>query len=219
MSKACPDLESLAGAPALPQDHPLRRHLDGCSRCRAAARALEAFRAGGGDHDLPRADLEDADRRLGAVIAREVLGAEEDETVPPLPNARRRTPPRGAWGWLAAAAVVAVAAGLWLVGPGPGSRPDDGGPLRGEAPAAAVAVTADPSGGAQVSWPAVAGADDYVIELWTAELALFSRLAPAADTTRRVTWDPAAASPPVFLTVVARQGDREIGRTDLVRLP
>ncbi|MFO7610650.1 MAG: hypothetical protein R6X35_15935 [Candidatus Krumholzibacteriia bacterium] len=218
MTEPCPDLASLAGADALPAAHPLRAHLQSCSRCRASLRALAAFRAGDGSADLPDRDLADADRRLAAFLEAHLPGA---ETVPAPPA--RRWPPRARSraGWLAAAAVLVVAVGLWSLGPGPGGGPaDDGGPLRGEAgeAARAVTVTRDRDGALQVAWPAAAGADAYEIVLWSADLAEIARHHTGPVTGSRVA-APATTPAPAYLTVVALQGGREIGRTALVTLP
>jgi hypothetical protein len=218
MTEPCPDTSELGRVDDLAADHPLRRHLRDCGRCRAALAAIRSFEAGRApaeQEEVSVADLADADARLAAFIEQDLLGEKND---PVIRLWFRRTPPRS---WLALAAVLVVAVGFWLVGPRPGGDAGrDQGPLRGETvpdgPSfGTVEVTRATDGSLAVAWAPREGAQDYVIVLWSSDLAEVARLEPSTTADHRFTAHPDAR----FLSVVARQGGREIARSALVTLP
>lgn len=222
MKKSCPDLMELAGAEGLPSSHPLSLHLRECGRCRASLKALNTFLSEADEGEVPTDELSDADDRLAAFLDRGLAVSESpavaDSAGVRFFLSRHRS-------WLAAAAVIVVAVGVWLAGPR-SMMPDirDGDELRGDTarPAgsmATVSVLEDQSGNLLVRWEAVEGAQDYQVILWTDALVEIVRLAPGPETSRHVSLASAGGPPPVFLSVIALQGGREIHRSELVPLP
>ncbi|MCP4573934.1 MAG: hypothetical protein GY838_16365 [bacterium] len=212
--RSCPDITELVGAEHLSEDHPLRQHLRACGRCRASLRAYEAFRDEAPGRDVTDAEVARADGRLAEYIETRM-------------RAREDAPPAQDWsrGWMAMAAVLLVAVGLWAVGPHlTGTALDTGDRLRGDAmeaaPAAApVTATVVAPGEVLIRWDPVAGAEDYEIILWTAALEEFARVGPLTGTEGPAAWDAEAEPGPVFFSVVSRQAGREIARSDLISLP
>ncbi len=119
----------------------------------------------------------------------------------------RRQPSRWrTWGSLAAAASIGlVAIGLWFsTGPGPDPAPT----LRGEGPALALTVEAAPED-LTVSWPAVAGAETYAVELFTADgVRLHDR--ETAETSLKLSLEPDQAAADLLIRVRALDSLREI---------
>ncbi len=179
--------EDIDLAESLPAGDPRRAHARECPRCRALLAAWRSFHAGQAPEG---ADPQHATERLDACLRREILAAPQAATRParrPEPSrprrgrnlpAARRLPPwpvlgRPGRAILAAAAVVLVCAGLWLVVGGPdggmdrtilrGASDAPGPLLRLEAPE----WTAD--GGVRLRWRPVAGADAYEVLLQDGE--------------------------------------------------
>lgn len=210
--KPCPDITEIVGAEGLPDDHPLRLHLAECARCRASLKAYRAFLADETGDDVTDDELDRAGERLTAFIDGRLPGAGEPRRARGAGDLRR---------WLPMAAVLVAAVGIWAVGPRL-TNPGDGDVMRGDtvgATAETVTVTAIAGNEVMLRWTPMAGADDYVVILWTAALEEFARLEPVTATGQRVAWDVTAVPGPTHLTVVARQGGREIERSELISLP
>lgn len=178
MSHRCEEPIELAALLELPPDAPRRLEAAGCPRCDSLLRAMSVFLDG--DAGLPDDDRTRAQRHLAGVLAGTMAGRKERpvEAATPVAHgraARRRHRGQG-WGW--GLGLAATAAGvMFLVAREPVAPPGPSGVLRGGAPpvtAAAdltVTVTAgDREGLVHLAWPAVPGADRYLVELFTADL-------------------------------------------------
>jgi len=178
MNHRCLEPMELAALLALPTDDPRRREAAACPRCDSLLLEMTAFLEG--DEGPPDAGRAHAERRLAAVLAGAMAARSEPSTGAAMsavraPTAHRSRRGRG-WGWglgLAASAAVVT----FLVAREPLAPAGPSGVLRGGAPAASVAavlnvtVTAgDREGQWRLSWPAVAGADRYLVELFSADL-------------------------------------------------
>jgi hypothetical protein len=162
MQTECIDGERIAEVSDLPADHPLRRHVADCPRCRNLLRSYQKFVlaepvAGfAGDAAL---------RTLDALIASKV-GERSAASRPAQSTSRfslrgflRPVP------LLAAAAVCAlVAVVVWRQSQGP-----DDILLRNESPSPAAALApaeVRPDGSILLSWTAVPGADAYQVRIY-----------------------------------------------------
>ncbi len=213
----CYPVEALGEVAALAAGHARLAHLALCPRCRARLAEYRCFMAA----EAPAgSDVEDADRRLGALLRRPRPAlAAPARTAAPIRPARRALRPA-----LALAAVLAAALGLWRVTGGGGPAPDGGRLLRGAGPEAAgapapLSVLALPDGRLRLSWRAVEDADAYTVALHAPDLTELVRLPAGTATSLEV--DPAAlrAVGPEggarhWLVVASRGGD-EIARSPL----
>ena len=163
---------------------------------RYVARAMQAAEA-----DSFEAHYFECDRCFDAVEQALELRA----SLAPTTERRRQSGWRR-WGPLAAAASIGfVAIGLWVTtGPGPDPIPT----LRGERQALAVTVEAAP-GSLTVSWPAVAGAETYAVELFTADGVLVHER-ETAERSLRLSLEPHEAARELLIRVRALDPLREI---------
>lgn len=215
----CIPVEELADVLERGADDPRRAHVKSCLRCRSLAIELRSFLAGA--VPLPGQDDAAAERRLGAVLRREVLGQDPVVRVP----ASRWRP------ILAAAAVLVVA----LLSVRVLDRPADDGAivLRGESGPETEPFRGRPTativerGGTvlvEFRWEAQEGADGYRLLLQTARLDSLA----AMDTREPVlSWkptdldEPLPSGTPVLWRVVAMRGGSESARSPIhiLRLP
>jgi hypothetical protein len=235
MRQSCYRPEELAELLELEAGDPRREHLAACPRCRALLAEYRQFLEPRGA--VPGADLPDAERRLRAVLRREILG--EERTVPETPGGRflarlRRigsTP-----GFRPALAVAATVLLLFLGWEMYDRRPPGSGrpvlrqqspPEEGAAGAgfALEAARFREGGAVELRWAPAAGAEAYRVLLFTADLQELAVLGPLTET--RVLFQPRELSRPLepgtvlVWHVAALQTGDEIARSSAgaFRLP
>jgi len=193
MDHRCLEPLELAALLAMPADDPRRRDADACPRCDSLLRGMAAFLDG--DADLPDAEKVQAERHLAGVLAGAMAAKGEPAAgARPFaakaarnPASKRRSARGQGWGW--GLGLAAAAAGvMFVVAREPSAPAGPSGVLRGGAPNVSAAsdlvvtVAAGPTEGQLLlSWPAVAGADSYVVELFTAELDTLAVLGPVTE--------------------------------------
>lgn len=188
MSHRCQSAEALAELLALPAADQRRAEAEACPRCSALLAALRAFHEG--DPSVPAAEADEADRVLAALLAAQgTVSARRDGRRATIARKvpERWTPRhRRLLAAVSALAAVVVVAFLARDAGDPGSV---GARLRGGAgPAAngaraAIALatpSAAPGGGLMLGWTPIAGADRYVVELFTAVLDTVAVLGPVS---------------------------------------
>ena len=178
MSPNCIEVERIADVEALAPDHPSRRHLEECPRCRSLWLSYQTFMAiepvGGARPDAARL-------ALAEFIRRRMAGT--------LPAQRpTRFTLRSLWAapWrpipLAAAAMIVVVAAVVLFR---GGGRDEAPVLRGDSGVTAALTLNDPTrladGSIQFSWSAAAEADAYEVRVYGPDLAELARR-PATGT-------------------------------------
>ncbi len=197
MSEGCFEIEDLERALELPADHPRRRHLEECARCRSLADMLRDFAT---EAVAPvESGFAAVDASLRAEIA-EITGVPEAlAEVEPAPRAAEvpAAPSRKPWwSWprlqpaLAFASVLVVCAvgvALW--------RKNESAPLMRDASgsgagAFATAPERAVAGGLELAWTAEPGADAYRIVFLDGSLREVARTAALSGT--RFVLDPAA---------------------------
>ncbi len=204
----CLNMQEIAALAGLATDDPRRRHLESCPHCRGMAEALGTFLSPGDTSDLD--DLAGADVDLWTRLA---AAMDTPAAAPVVARPRRRR------GWLALAAVLAVASlGLAaadlahfreFLAPRTGER------LRGE-PAATDLVSTPVDDGLRLAWSAAPTAETFVFVFLAADLEDVGRLtspAPVLEITGESL--PAAAS--LCQVFAVAQGDT-IARSAIVRL-
>jgi len=229
VSHRCQPAETLAELLARPVADPRRAEAEACPRCGALLAALRAFHEG--DPGAPAAEADEADRVLAALLATQgAVAARRDgrragvARAAPGPWAPR---PRRLLAAVSALAAVVVVAFLAREAGDPGSVGDR---LRGGADPAANGARATivlapsrsaPGGGLVLDWTPVAGADRYVVELFTAALDTVAVLGPVSTARIEV---PAGIvvsplSPGELLAKVrALANGRQVGASPLQRL-
>lgn len=228
MEHRCLEPSELAALLDVPPDDPRRATVAACPRCDSLLRAGAAFLAG--DESLPSAELARAEQVLAGALAGRLAstgGAAAPTSAaggsPRASLARGRVPRRAGWGWgLGLAAVLAGT--MFMVTREPGVPAGPSGVLRGGAPApgvaAALTITAAapaPDGTVRLTWPAVAGAGSYQVELYTAGLDTVAVLAadePALTIAADLAGRPGAAAP-ALCRVRARGPNGEIAISPL----
>jgi hypothetical protein len=223
MTHRCLPDGMLAEIDALSPGDPRRAEAEACPRCGAQLAALRAFLAG--DPEIPAAESAAADRALAAFVATR-LGSRRPSAAPARPSGRRPRPfaPRRLAAMASACAIVALA--LLLVRDA-GDPAPIGARLRGEAPAAGTAAivfqqagpTAD--GGHELNWRPIAGADHYVVEVFSGDLDTLAVLAPLFRPTVRLApglLRSPAATGGVLVRVMALAGDRRLAVSPLQAL-
>lgn len=220
MTHRCLPDGMLAEILALRANDPRRTEIEACPRCGAQLAALRAFLAG--DPEIPAAESAAADRALAEFVSTRIVSPRP--SAGPLRRSGRQTrlfAPRRFAAVASACAVVALT--VFLVRDA-GDPAPIGARLRGEAPAAGVApiviqqtgLMAD--GGLELSWRPVAGADHYVVEVFSGDLDTLAVLAPLSRPTARLgpglLQAPAAAGG-VLVRVVALAGDRRLAVSPL----
>lgn len=220
MTHRCLPDGMLAEVAALPPDDPRRAEAEACPRCGAQLAALRAFLAG--DPEIPTAESAAADRVLAEFVATRIVSR-----PPPAGPARRpvQRPRSFAPRRLAAmASVCAVVVLALILTRETGDPAPIGARLRGEAPVAGAAgivlqstgPTAD--GGFELNWRPVAGADHYVVEVFSGDLDTLAVLTPLSRPSARLAAGllraPAAAGG-VLVRVVALAGDRRLAVSPL----
>jgi hypothetical protein len=230
MSHRCVEPIELAALLELPPDAPRRLEAAGCPRCDSLLRAMSVFLDG--DAGLPDGDRAQAERHLAGVLAGAMAGPEGRPVEAATPTARRRAarrPQRGqGWGLGLAAAAAGV---MFLVARDPVAPTGPSGVLRGGAPSVSVAadltvtVTAgDREGRVLLAWPAVPGADHYLVELFTADLDTLGVYGPLSEPALAVDSASLRANPEgrfpaaVLCRVRARDGAGEVAVSRLVHL-
>ena len=182
MNHRCAEPMELAALYGLPDDDPRRRDAAACPRCDSLLRAMAAFSEG--NPDLPAGERLAAEKHLAGALAAVVVGAPQPgvggadvrrgRAAPGRTDVRDRR--RHSWTW--GLGLAAAAAGVMLVvSREPMAPAGPSGVLRGGTPAESAApvlpVTASSGPGPDrfsLSWPAVAGAESYRLELFTSEL-------------------------------------------------
>jgi hypothetical protein len=213
--ESCVPIEELEAVLARPAGDPRRRHVETCPRCRARALSLREFVTM--PEDVPGALLAEADANLAAVLRRELA---LDPSAAPASDASAVRRPRWGTPWRMVFAGVAFAA-VALVSVRAIQRrmveetPVMRGTHEGTA-AAPEALRAVPGEGqVTLTWSAAAGADDYQVTLYSADLTEIVRLPPTADTKVVVTHadlpPPAAAGTLALWRVTARAQGDELG--------
>lgn len=233
MNHRCIEPLELAALLALPPDDPRRLEAADCPRCESLLRELAAFLDG--DAALPEAEQIRAERHLAGVLA-EALAARTGRLAGAAARAGHSRPVRRSrrgQGWSWGLGLAAAAAGVvFLVGRGPVAPTGPSGVLRGGAATApatgglTVTVTAGARDGQLLlAWPAVAGADRYLVELFSAALdtlAVYGPLSEPALTVdapwlRRDAVGPGAPAG-VLCRVRALGGDGELAASRLAGL-
>ena len=163
MQTQCIDSERIAEVGDLPADHPIRRHVEDCPRCRNLLRSYQKFvRA----EPVAGFAIEAARQRLDALISSKVAGTRPAASrwsslnVSSLLRGLLRPAPLIAVG--AAAALVTVV--VWQQSLGPETPR-----LRSETTSQTAALPpADvrPDGSISLSWAAVSGADTYQVRIY-----------------------------------------------------
>ena len=190
----CPPLEALLHAA---EGDPRRAHADGCPACRTALVSYRDFM----EEDAGDADV---DARLDAFI---------DDLVP---EPRRAAPVR-LWMPVAAAAVLALAAGLGVFEREP-TFEAPGDVLRGEPAAATVAAaTRTDDGGLELSWSAPDGTDGAIVAWYDADLVVLARTM-AADGDLEVEADDVPAGARSWQVIHTLAGD-EVARGPVMAIP
>lgn len=188
---------------AAAEDDPRRRHIAECARCRSRVMLYQSlFESAGEPRD------EDANRKLEAVIRRELEGPAVAPFRTPVVHGSRRLR------WLAAAAVLVAAAGItfsMLRAPGGDET------LRGpKATSFAVAAAhALPDGGFDLRWDRVAGAEAYEVVIYDVGYAEIARY-PVTGATNLVV--PAGVLPPksaLLWRVTARSAGRDVAESEV----
>jgi len=210
----------LAEILALRANDPRRTEIEACPRCGAQLAALRAFLAG--DLEIPSAESAAADRALAEFVSTRIVSRLAPAGAAPRPRRRTRLfAPRRFAAVASACAVVALT--VFLVRDA-GDPAPIGARLRGEAPAAGAApivirqtgLMAD--GGLELSWRPVAGADHYVVEVFSGDLDTLAVLAPLSRPTARLApglLQAPAAGGGVLVRVVALAGDRRLAVSPL----
>lgn len=220
MTHRCLSDGALARLLELPDDDARRAEAAACPRCDARLAALRAFLAG--DPELPADELAAADRALAAFVAARFSSPPAPTAAGPRP-ARRATRPDWTRLTALASACAAVALTVLLVRTA-GDPAPLGARLRG-APAAAgpAAIVVRQSGPAadgaiELSWPPVAGADRYVVELFTGDLDTLAVLPPLATPDVRLAPEllgTRGGAGEVLVRVVALAGQRRLAASPL----
>jgi hypothetical protein len=195
MDHRCAEPLELAALLALPTDDERRREAVACPRCDSLLRELAAFLDG--DAALPDAERIRSERHLagalaGAMAARTARSAPVAASVDGARSFGRSR--RGQSGWRWGLGLAAAAAGVvFIVAREPLAPAGPSGVLRGGSRAAsaaaelAVTVTAGGRDGqVLLAWPAVAGADSYLVELFSAELDTLAVFGPLSEPTLAV---------------------------------
>jgi len=198
----------------LPADHPRRRHLETCPKCRSALALFRAFDAGGPAPAGARPG--EARRRLSEIVERE-LG-----DTPP----RRIVLAPRRWftsGWaLATAATLVVGAGLAWNALRPPSPVPAGNAWRGAAAAAPALEEAAvaPDGRLVLRWRAVEGAESYDVRVFSSALREVWH-ATVTDTTASLdpTGLPGGPGAAAWWRVTALSGGRERARSRTGAIP
>jgi hypothetical protein len=232
MRDPCVDEQELAELLASAEDHPRRKHLDECSRCRARLAAFRAFmdeaRVPPGANPAEAAARLDEFRRreiLGKVLDRPGRGRESEKS----PFARFLS-----WHWaapVAAAALVIAIIGAWQLLENRGPAGPEKMLLRGEksGSSALAPLVAESAGGGAVtlSWTTLPEADAYEVTVLGSDLSELRTYPVGQGTSARCSWtlpsDEIAllhqGPGGLFWSVRAlRQGD-EIARSDPRLLP
>lgn len=177
----CVDADHIGNVLEYPSDHPVRRHVEDCPRCRTLADSYRAFLHA---ESPPEAGLAGARAELDAAIGR--LGREVTPAQAESPLRVQRT------GWfrallrplpaLAAAAVVVIVAAVVLTRP---DRGTDAPVLRTDSAAGTGWRLHEPAlrrdGVVVLSWDAVTGADAYEVHLYGTELEPLATLGPTPE--------------------------------------
>jgi hypothetical protein len=178
MQPGCIEEDRLPLIMQLPPDDPARRHVAGCARCRARVAGLSAFENPVAIPAGSRAD--EADRRLAAILDREIYGQQPGRRV----HLDSREQSRKDFGsilrrlwhptlrpvWVAGIVVIGIVGVRELT-----QTRDDRIVLREDGRPSSSAVTgiatqAGPDGQVALRWDAVAGATAYTVVLLGADL-------------------------------------------------
>lgn len=229
MSHRCQPAETLAELLARPAGDPRRVEAEACPRCGALLAALRTFH--GGDPRVPAAEADEADRVLAALLAAQgSVAARRDgrrTTVARAASGLWAPRPRRLLAAVSALAAVVVVAFLAREAGDPGSV---GARLRGGADPAANGARATialappssaPGGGLVLDWTPVAGADRYVVELFTAALDTVAVLGPVSSARIEVPAgivDSPRAPGELLAKVRALANGRQVGASPLQRL-
>jgi hypothetical protein len=190
MDHRCVEPMELAALLALPTDDPRRLEAAGCPRCDSLLRELAAFLDG--DAALPELEKIRAERHLAGVLAGAMAvptgrAAGAVSSVSGRRSLGRSRRGRG-WGWGPGLAAATAAGVLFILVREPLAPTGPSGVLRGgsrtasEAGELTVTVTAGRSDGTVLlTWPAVAGADRYLVELFSAELDTLALYGPLSE--------------------------------------
>ena len=201
MPDKCLETHELEEVLALPEDHPRRRHLRDCARCRALMASYAEFLEPG---EQPGARPEDARRDLAAALDDRILGSKEKAGFMDRLFSRAWRPA------LAAAALVLIFIGsraLFFGGP-------DEIRYRGEAFTDDFVFPAEvlEDGAVQFRWHSVERADEYRLLILGSDLLEMEALSAGADTVfvlpASMLRDLEAAGPLYWEVYVYRNTDR-----------
>lgn len=178
MEERCLDIERIDEVVHLPADHPVRRHVEGCPRCRNLLRSYEKFLRA---EPVAGFNVESARRTLDALIASKVgeqrpaASQRSSTSYSDLVRGFLRPAPLIA----AVAVVILVAAVVWRH-----TSERDGILLRDEASRSAALPPAEvrPDGSIHLSWPAVQGADTYQVRIYGPNLTEIYRHPDVSET-------------------------------------
>jgi hypothetical protein len=222
MDHRCVEPMELAALLALPTDDPRRLEAAGCPRCDSLLRELAAFLDG--DAALPDVEKIHAERHLAGVLAGAMAVPTKRSAGAVSSVAGRRSlgrsRPRQGWGWGLGLAAATAAGVMFLLAREPLAPTGPSGVLRGGSRVVSgageltVTATAGRSDGhVLLTWPAVAGADRYLVELFSTELdtlAVYGPLSEPALVVDAVRLRAAGAGPGAAATVLCRV--RALGR-------
>ncbi len=184
MSEECISVEELERVLELPGEHPRRRHLDECARCRGLADMLGEFAAEA--PAPPGSGFADVDARLRASIAGITGIAEASPAAPsrPGPVSWFRLPRwQPAFAFAALLVVGFGGAAIWRANaPAPLMRDGAGAQAQSFAALPERAV----AGGLELGWSAAPGADGYAVVFLDGSLREIARLAPLKNTRCRL---------------------------------
>lgn len=208
----CIEPEALDALLALSEGDPRRAHLRDCPRCHALAESYALFLS---PSDSQTSDADDADRAFDALRAQLLAGS--DAAAP----AHRRSTWRD-WfapalrpAWALAALTIVIASAVLLPrlqSPAPSHV------MRGAGESAmALAAPVTEANGIHLAWKPFAGADAYVVVIYSASLEELARIDAGAQVQMRV---PAASLPEgyakgdaLLYRVLASRGGDEVARS------
>ncbi len=223
----CPDIIDLESALGLPEDDPIRQHVQQCGQCQALLQSLVAFDHDGplpGDEDVPGLQPENmvqAEGQLADFLSRQINSVQPVSVVS-FPRTRSR---KGLQPWMGIAAALVAVIGLWAVTPTLHEMGESKPVLRGSEvlqtnKLEVVSMSWDKDGSLVLVWQVFAEADSYVVVFWNDELKEYSRLEPVKKTT--ITISPKLL-PPVekagYYSILAIKGKKEITRSSLLEIP
>ncbi len=245
MKIKCPNPTEFDAIEKLQDTDPMRLHLAECPRCSALIKAQAVFEAQPDLSAEEESRCQDADETMSALLADKLFPSGENEVTPPAEGGSGSEPTRRPnviampdrsrrsfswWPGMAAAAVAVALCAVFLFPdkidlPFLVDSPSSEVPMRGgedklpQEFTFPVAHHGD-DGVLTVQWVALEGAETYQILFWSESLQVIETIPTGTSTSYRFS-DQAVALPAeaLFFCVVAKAGENEIGRSEMVSLP